>query len=281
MAGAIADHGGSGIIMASRDRPGDLLTVDDIISVLAERMGRALEAGIPPERIAVDPGVGRWVPKKAPEYDLAILDGLRRLRTLGRPVMAALSRKSFIGARLDKPDPSQRLCGSLAATAIAVYNGAHIVRTHDVSASLDVIRMAQAARPLPPRAEEGEVAVEVWEFLGREVDLLPSLRRRGVDEEGARILCRKGSFRVLEVSGINSMEAIIIKQEMLARGGDAAIPRLALRCHPGPMRVVIFGTASQLSGLARKLKGQPFNLPAVGSVIESALDSIGEPGRYR
>jgi dihydropteroate synthase len=197
------------------------------------------------------------------------------------PVMAALSRKSFIGARLNQPDPSKRLCGSLAATAIAVYNGAHIVRTHDVSMGLDTIRMAEAIRARPPRFEEENISVEVLGYLGHESDLGDVLRRIEVDPGGHRTLCRKGSFRVLAVGGISSMEAIIIKQEMLARGGDAAIPKMALRCDPNPQRVLVLGTLSQISGLTRKLKDQPFRLPLVGKAIVEALRQIDDPERYR
>jgi dihydropteroate synthase len=281
MAKTVADHDASVVIMASRRVPGDLLTMDHILDVLAERLSSAVEAGVDRDKIVVDPGIGKWIPEKKPEHDLAILDGFRRLRALGRPVMAALSRKSFIGARLNQPDPSKRLCGSLAATAVAVYNGAHIVRTHDVSMSLDTIRMAEAIRARPSRSEDGDLSVEVLGYLGHESDLADVLRRAEVDPGGYRALCRKGSFRVLAVGGISSMEAIIIKQEMLARGGDAAIPKMALRCDPDPQRILILGTLSQISGLTRKLKDQPFRLPFVGKAIEEALRQIDDPERYR
>ena len=62
------------------------------------------------------------------------------------------------------------------------------------------------------------------------------------------MLSKKGSFRILIVRGVSSMEALIIKQEMLARGGDAAIPKLALRCDKRPEEVLIFGTIAQISG---------------------------------
>ena len=281
MAKTVADHDASVVIMASRRVPGDLLTMDDIQGVLAERVSSAVEAGVDRDKIVVDPGIGKWIPEKKPEHDLAILDGFRRLRALGKPVMAALSRKSFIGARLNQPDPSKRLFGSLAATAVAVYNGAHIVRTHDVSMSLDTIRMAEAIRGRPSRSEGGDLSVEVLEYLGHEGDLADVLRRAEVDPGGHRPLCRKGSFRVLDVDGISSMEAIIIKQEMLARGGDAAIPKMALRCDPDPQRILVLGTLSQISGLVRKLKDQPFSLPLVGKAIEEALKQIDDPERYR
>jgi len=281
MAKTVADHDASVVVMASRCVPGDLLTMDDILDVLAKRVSSAVEIGVDRDKIIVDPGIGKWIPEKKPEHDLAILDGFRRLRALGRPVMAALSRKSFIGARLNQPDPSKRLCGSLAATAVAVYNGAHIVRTHDVSMSLDTIRMAEAIRGRPPRFKEGDLSVEVLGYLGNESDLADVLRRIEVDPGGHRALCRKGSFRVLAVCGISSMEAIIIKQEMLARGGDAAIPKMALRCDPNPQRILVLGTLSQISGLTRKLKDQPFRLPLIGKAIVDALKQIDDPERYR
>jgi dihydropteroate synthase len=281
MSKTVSDYDASVIIMASRCVPGDLLTMEDILEVLAKRVSSAVEEGVDRDKIVVDPGIGKWIPEKKPEHDLAILDGFRRLRALGRPIMAALSRKSFIGARLDQPDPSKRLCGSLAATAVAVYNGAHIVRTHDVSMSLDTIRMAESIRGRPPISEEGDLSVEVLGYFGHESDLADALRRAEVDPGGHRALCRKGSFRVLAVGGISSMEAIIIKQEMLARGGDAAIPKMALRCDPDPMGIIVLGTLSQISGLTRKLKDQPFRLPLVGKAIEEALKEIDDPERYR
>jgi len=77
------------------------------------------------------------------------------------------------------------------------------------------------------------------------------------------------------------MEAIIIKQEMLARGGDAAIPKLALRCDPRPEEVLIFGTSNQIAGLVRNLKGQPFRLSRLAARIEEANELIESPERYR
>jgi len=281
MVKSVADHDASVVIMASRRVPGDMLTMNDILSVLLDRVSLAVVAGVARDKIVVDPGIGKWIPEKKPEHDLAILDGFRRLRTLRRPVMAALSRKSFIGARLDQPDPSQRLCGSLSATAIAIYNGAHIVRTHDVSLSLDAIRIAEAIRGRPSRSDEGDIFVEVLGHLGHESDIVATLKLIEVDQGGYEALCRKGSFRLLAVGGISSMEAIIIKQEMLARGGDAAIPKMALRCDPEPQKILILGTMSQVSGLVRKLKDQPFRLPSVGKAIEEALKQIYDPGRYR
>jgi dihydropteroate synthase len=282
MCQTIAEHDSSAIVMASRSRPGDLLDMDEILRILGERLRAAQKAGITLEKLIVDPGVGRWIPEKLPEHDLSILDGFRRLRVLGRPVVAAISRKSFIGARLSQPDPAERLSGSLAATAIAVYNGAHIVRTHDVATSIDTIRMAQAIRGRPIGFVHEDIEVELQSWLNQEGDLCETLRSIQVEERGAKILSKKGSFRILSVRGLSSMEAITIKQEMLARGGDAAIPKLALRCDPQPEEILIFGTAAQIRGVVRSLKSQPFfRLSDIGTAIDMALQQMDNSSRYR
>ncbi|OPY53359.1 MAG: dihydropteroate synthase [Methanosaeta sp. PtaU1.Bin112] len=281
MAASVADHDGSLIIMASRKRAGDLLNSNEIIALLGERVRAAVSSGVGLDKISVDPGIGKWIPEKTPAHDLAILAGMQRLRALGRPVVAALSRKSFIGDRLHKPDPYQRLAGTLAATAIAVYLGAHVVRTHDIADSRDTIVMAQAIRGGPARSADEEMEVEVLGYLGQGEDMAENLRRTDVDERGYAALCKKSSFRVLSVRGLSSMEAIIIKQEMLARGGDAAIPKLALRCDPRPEEVLIFGTTHQISGLIKNLSGQPFRLSSLAKRIAEAVAMIDSPERYR
>lgn len=281
MAACVAEYDASLIIMASRQRAGDLLDMSEIIALLAERVRAAVKAGVCPAKISVDPGIGKWIPEKTPAHDLAILHGMQRLRALKRPIVAAVSRKSFIGESLNQPDPFQRLAGTLAATAIAVYLGTHIVRTHDIAASRDTVAMAKAIRGSPALSSDGELEVEVLGYLGQGVDLEETLRRTEVDERAVRTLCRKGSFRILAVRGVSSMEAIIIKQEMLARGGDAAIPKLALRCDPRPEEVLIFGTSHQIAGLVKNLLGQPFRLSRLAERIEQAIRMIESIERYR
>jgi dihydropteroate synthase len=77
------------------------------------------------------------------------------------------------------------------------------------------------------------------------------------------------------------MEAIIVKQEMLSRGGDAAVPRLALRCDPSPEEVLILGTVHQISGLARNLRGQPFRLSHLAELIEETMALIDSRERFQ
>jgi dihydropteroate synthase len=80
------------------------------------------------------------------EWDARVLVGLGSLRSLARPICVGVSRKSFIGAILDRPDTGDRLAGSLAATAIAVVNGAAVIRTHDVAETRDAVRVAERLR---------------------------------------------------------------------------------------------------------------------------------------
>jgi dihydropteroate synthase len=115
---------------------------------LTDGLRRAARAGIPARRIVVDPGIGFFRDVGMPwhEWDASIVANLGALGVLGRPVCVGVSRKSFIGAILERPDTADRLSGSLAATAVAVMNGAAIIRTHDVGQTRDVVRVAERLR---------------------------------------------------------------------------------------------------------------------------------------
>ena len=80
------------------------------------------------------------------QWDAAVLASLASLRSLGRPVCVGVSRKSFIGKILDQPDTADRIPGSLAATAVAVMNGAGVIRTHDVVETRDAVRVVERIR---------------------------------------------------------------------------------------------------------------------------------------
>ena len=135
------------ILMASKKVPGDLLYIEDIIKEFKNSIKRLKYKGINENNIILDPGIGHWIEEKTYEYDLKIINNLETLRKLRKPILVALSRKSFIGSTLDIPEPENRYNGTLSATAIAVYNGAHIVRTHDVNKQLiEIIKMAEILR---------------------------------------------------------------------------------------------------------------------------------------
>jgi dihydropteroate synthase len=75
-----------------------------------------------------------------------VLAGLQELDSLGRPLCVGVSRKSFLGAIIGRDRTEDRLAASLAATAVAVWNGASLVRTHDVAETLDAVRIAERIR---------------------------------------------------------------------------------------------------------------------------------------
>ncbi|MFX0138725.1 MAG: dihydropteroate synthase [Candidatus Hodarchaeota archaeon] len=134
------------ILMATKKVPGDCHTIPEIINELKNSINIAKSNGIDTNNIIIDPGIGRWVNSKTYEYNLQIIKSLESLRTLQKVILVGISRKSFIGDVLNIPDPANRLNGSLAATVIAVYNGAHIIRTHDVGAQIEMVKMAKALR---------------------------------------------------------------------------------------------------------------------------------------
>lgn len=101
----------------------------------------AAGAGVPAERLVLDPGMGFF---KTPAQQLAILRRIGELKTLGCPVLVGVSRKSLIGHVLGGGDPADRLEGTLAVTALAVQQGIDFIRVHDVAANVRAARMAEA-----------------------------------------------------------------------------------------------------------------------------------------
>ncbi|MHA1994294.1 MAG: dihydropteroate synthase [Candidatus Hodarchaeales archaeon] len=136
MAKIVAEYDASITVMACQSQPGDVFKISDIVNELEKSIEIALNAGISRKKIIIDPGLGSWVPERKTKADYLILARLENLRVLKQPILVGISRKSFIGAVIKKP-PEKRLWGSLAATSIAISNGAHIIRTHDVGKTKD------------------------------------------------------------------------------------------------------------------------------------------------
>lgn len=143
MADVLAKSKCSAILMAARKRPGDVRTVAEIKCELYNSLNICKRSKIDVQKIVIDPGIGFG---KGGDYDVQILANLKKLKDLGRPICVAVSRKAFIGRILGLKDPADRLAGSLAATAVAVINGADVVRTHDVEETLRAVRVAEAIR---------------------------------------------------------------------------------------------------------------------------------------
>jgi dihydropteroate synthase len=116
--------------------------VSEVIAFLKERISILEAAGIVRERICVDPGFGFG---KTLEHNLALLKGIGEIRdALNLPILAGISRKSMIGAITGKT-VENRLAGSLAAALVAAAQGAHILRVHDVAATVDALKVWYAA----------------------------------------------------------------------------------------------------------------------------------------
>jgi dihydropteroate synthase len=117
--------------------------VEDVVDELDERMRAAAAAGIPRERVIVDPGIGF---AKRAEQSLTMLAGLPALARLGRPVLVGPSRKSYLKAVVGDRPADEREWATAAAVTASVLLGAHIVRVHGVAEMIDVVRTADAIR---------------------------------------------------------------------------------------------------------------------------------------
>jgi dihydropteroate synthase len=151
MAGAVARAGAGLVLMHMRGTPetmqrdtGYADVTTEVASYLRERIDAAAAAGVARECIAVDPGIGF---AKSAQGSLELLARIPQLAALGRPVLVGASRKSFL-ARLtgDEGPPVERVPASLAAATVAVWQGAHILRVHDVPATVRAMKLAKAAR---------------------------------------------------------------------------------------------------------------------------------------
>ncbi len=114
--------------------------LEEVKSELLESAAIARQAGVQPEQIILDPGIGFG---KTVEQNLALLNRLGEIKALGYPVLLGPSRKSFIGYTLDLP-PDQRLAGTAASVALGIARGADIVRVHDVAFMAQVAKMTDA-----------------------------------------------------------------------------------------------------------------------------------------
>jgi dihydropteroate synthase len=146
---ALAGTGAAACLMHMAGQPATMQqsvvyaeVVGEVHAMLASRLAACAAAGIAAERLCIDPGFGFG---KLLAHNLELLRRLRAFTDLGQPVLAGLSRKSLLQA-LTGREPQARLAGSLALATIAVLNGALIIRTHDVAATVDVVRVAAALR---------------------------------------------------------------------------------------------------------------------------------------
>lgn len=121
--------------------PDYLNVVEEVRDFLRQRVEACLAAGMSLEHILIDPGFGFG---KRLEHNLALLKNLKRLGDLEIPLLVGLSRKSMIGTLLGDVFVNERLFGGIAAAVMAVYEGASIVRTHDIRATVDALKITMA-----------------------------------------------------------------------------------------------------------------------------------------
>ncbi|HWN95086.1 MAG TPA: dihydropteroate synthase [Methylomirabilota bacterium] len=115
--------------------------VRDVATFYDERLSRLAECGVSPEQLILDPGLGFG---KTLEHNLELLAGLRHFRTYQRPVLVGASRKAFIGQVTEGKSIAERLPGSLVCAVSAAQDGAQMIRTHDVAATRQALRMMEA-----------------------------------------------------------------------------------------------------------------------------------------
>jgi dihydropteroate synthase len=160
MAGVVARSGAAVVLMHMKGTP---LTMQDdpsyadllgeIAGFLDDRIRVAEAAGIPRERVIVDPGIGFG---KSLAHNLELIRRQDVFHALGRPLLMGFSRKAFLGRVLGLP-PDERLEGTIAAAVVSVERGAHILRVHDVGPVARAVRAAEAilSGAAAPGADEG------------------------------------------------------------------------------------------------------------------------------
>lgn len=149
---AVAASGAGVCLMHMQGTPGTMQqqpryadVVAEVKAFLQQRVAAACAAGIPRERISIDPGFGFG---KTLEHNLELLRHLREFAALGLPLLVGWSRKSSLGRLTGKPS-GDRLAPSIAAALIAAQNGARILRVHDVAATRDALSVLAAVEKNP------------------------------------------------------------------------------------------------------------------------------------
>ncbi len=155
MLGVVADSDATLVITHSVGAPRSEVArptysdvVAEVVAFLRERVDRAVAAGIPLERLIVDPGHDL---NKNTVDTLELTRRLDEVVAIGLPTLAAVSNKDFVGESIDRVQ-GERLAGSLAAAVVCIMKGARIVRMHDVPASVDAVRMTEAILGMRPPA---------------------------------------------------------------------------------------------------------------------------------
>jgi len=148
MAEVIAKHKAWVCLMHMQGEPRTMQTnphYDDVVmevrEFLSDRASQFIKSGVPSDKIILDPGIGFG---KTVEHNLTLLAQLDSFVSLGFPILVGLSRKSFLGKLTGIDNPAERLLPGIAANTVSVWNGAKIVRVHDVKETVTALKVADA-----------------------------------------------------------------------------------------------------------------------------------------
>jgi dihydropteroate synthase len=148
LADLVADRGSHCVLMHMLGDPRTMQQdprYDDVVSevkaFLEERLAFAMSAGVPEERVWLDPGIGFG---KTVEHNLELLQRLQEIVAIGRPVVVGTSRKTFLGRLAGGKSEGERLAGTVATNVIALERGASIFRVHDVAPVVDALKITAA-----------------------------------------------------------------------------------------------------------------------------------------
>jgi len=148
MAEVVAEHKAWVCLMHMQGEPRTMQTnphYDDVVmevrEFLSDRASQFIKSGVPSDKIILDPGIGFG---KTVEHNLTLLAQLDSFISLGFPILVGLSRKSFLGKLTGIDNPAERLLPGIAANTVSVWNGAKIVRVHDVKETVTALKVADA-----------------------------------------------------------------------------------------------------------------------------------------
>ncbi len=249
MAKIVADLDVPVVLMAMCEKP--CSDVTESLHAVRESIRIAEGAGIDDNNLIVDPGIGFGKPAQT---DNALLRALPRFTMFGHPVLVGLSRKAFIGELLGQSDPEDRLIGSVAATSIAVTRGADVIRAHDVREAKMAATVGESLRGTLRGFGEDMELINVHDE--REAEIV--IEHVGVQSGIRQALSRKAVTLNLLLRNVRTPAALIIKQEMLALGGDAAYHHDTIDAGVDFTDVLVMGTPIHFDKLVKKLGGMNY-----------------------
>ncbi|MFD1634376.1 dihydropteroate synthase [Haloplanus ruber] len=233
------------------ERPGAVEAVDDIYDAL-QREGLT-------DKTIVDPAFGGWSEEKTLADDRETFDRLREFRGLDRPILVSINRKNFL-RDLAGRSTEEALPVSLAATAMAVERGAHVIRTHDVAETRDAALIGDAFARDRVRTTDGDVTVEELDVT-TDRELRRHLDRLDADETAAR----RGTVRVFELGGLAPAERDALATA--TAGTDAAVAGA-----PDDDRRLLVGTTAALSAVAEAANSPSAALDRALAAVDAAPD---------